>query len=168
MTKIFVAVAFLGASISAHADPSRYICVTEQSVGLHYNKQSQAWSPTSFAANRKYVLRQLNDDDRKQWSVLIKSHPKTDWAFFEIGNDVPIALCTDDLLFSCAWGSMIFDKSSLRFERANYGGYTSQGYWEKLRSEKSDQYDSGVKYHRAVDPDKPDDLFFEIGKCSPF
>jgi hypothetical protein len=84
---------------------------------------------------------------------------------FEFGQTFPTALCNGENFF-CSWGDISFDKGSLRFTRAFYRGYLDQGQLEALRKDNPDEYKSMFdKYH---DPESPDDLAIEIGKCSPF
>jgi hypothetical protein len=163
--------------IIAQAEPSQYLCVVEHAAGLHYNRQTNEWGPQAFGS-KKYVLRQLNDDDRDKktgrWWSLLEDNPEAHWAFFEFGKEMPMPLltCRDDLLgptFVCKHvitdGG--FDKDSRRFELVYHGGYISQGFWEQFRREHLEDYERGLKQGRAFDPSKPDDLFIEIGRCSP-
>ena len=61
-----------------------------------------------------------------------------------------------------------FDKDSLRFELVLKGGFTQQGYWEKLRERDPERYKELLSRKQGLDADHPDDLVVEIGKCSPF
>jgi hypothetical protein len=160
--------------IDAQAQPAHYLCVVEQSSGLHYDQQTDRWKPKEFASVRKYILRQLNDADRdhktgKSWSVF-ESNQKANWAFFEFGTDIPTATCIGDTIsFFCKPFIMdaSFDQDSLGFELALRGAYVGQGFWEQQRQEKSELYKQ--KLSEGDDPYlKPDDLFIEIGHCSPF
>jgi hypothetical protein len=151
------------AKTAADSETNQYLCVVEQAAGLHYDNQVGAWRPQAFGTSRKYILRKLNEDDRdhqKGWS-LFEGRPKATWAFFEFGRDgVPKATCVE--LFDCQplVSSASFDKDTHRFEMIYHGGYIDQGRWERLRQE-------NPKTHLPVDPANPDDLFIEIGKCSP-
>ena len=172
MKKTLAVLVLLGTSVGAKAaDPSQYLCVVEQSAGLHYDKQNQSWAPQSFSSARKYVLRRVNDDDRREWAGLFKMHPNATSIFVELGNNFPTALCEGLGFLSCriyAGGDIAFDPQTLRFEIAHYGGYLDQGVWEHFRSEKPDDYDRLVKRGSIGNPDNPADLFFEIGRCSSF
>jgi hypothetical protein len=150
---------------SGFRDQPVYLCVVEQAAGLHYDNQVGAWRPQAFGTSRKYILRKLNEDDRDhqkgKWWSLFEGRPKATWAFFEFGRDgVPKATCVE--LFDCQplVSSASFDKDTHRFEMIYHGGYIDQGRWERLRQE-------NPKTHLPVDPANPDDLFIEIGKCSP-
>jgi hypothetical protein len=164
----------------ASAEPDHYLCVVDQAFGLHYNPQTKAWGPQAFSAGKKYLLRRLNGDDRdkakgKWWSLLL-NNPKANWAFFEFGVNEPMPqlACYEGAdsygIFGCQRvildGS--FDKDTLRFELASHGGYTRQGYWEQLRQKDPEHYKDLLSRKEGLDADHPDDLFFEIGKCSPF
>jgi hypothetical protein len=123
----------------------------------------------------------LTDDDRDQkgkWWALLKNQPTANWAFFHFGESAPMPLLTcvdhsEDFVplstFTCqpvvADGS--FDKDSRRFEIVYHGGYIYQGVWEQFRREHPEDYEWLLPQHRATDPSHPDDLFIEIGTCSP-
>jgi hypothetical protein len=70
-----VAAFLFGTSMGAQADLSQYLCVVEQSAGLHYDQQMKSWAPQAFSTGRKYVLRRVNDDDRQQWADYFQSRP---------------------------------------------------------------------------------------------
>jgi hypothetical protein len=53
-----------------------------------------------------------------------------------------------------------FDYETLRFEIARSGGYIGQGVGEVFRREYPGE-------DNINNPDNPDDLVFEIGKCNP-
>ena len=94
MKTIIASIALIVAPIAAAADPNQYLCLVEQSAGLHYDQQSNAWQPRAFGVARKYILRRLNDDDRDEhkgkWWVLLKDEPEANWAFFEFGKTDPM------------------------------------------------------------------------------
>lgn len=110
-----------------------------------------------------------------KWWALLSHHPKANWAFFQFEGDMmPLATCeydTRNILpsFNCRGGVLdgSFDMDSRRFEIVVSGGYISQGFWEQFRREDPEQYRWGLSQGRASDPSHPDDLFIEIGKCSP-
>jgi hypothetical protein len=54
----------------------------------------------------------------------------------------------------------VFDGDTRRFEIVYHGAYVVQGFWEQRRRE-------SPTAKLAADPSKPDDLFIEIGNCSP-
>jgi hypothetical protein len=88
---------------AAHADPSQYLCLAERSAMLHYDRQARAWAPqVAFVSGDKFLLRALNDDERKAW------HSDAQWGFFRFGETIPTALCTLDLN-NCAGGAVEFD-----------------------------------------------------------
>jgi hypothetical protein len=166
LRKALSAILLVTTTIAAQADPSQYLCIAEQAAGLSYDKQTKAWGPQAFVTHKKYILRRLNDDDRKNKAALLKKYPNADWGFFDFEQAFPTALCNSEDSFHCVWGHMDFDKGSLRFERAYYSAYTAQGFLETLREKEPNEYKSlADKYH---DPENPDDLAIEIGKCSPF
>lgn len=154
---------------NAPAEPNQYLCTVEHAAGLHYDKQTGAWRPQEFGA-RKYVLRRITADDRDEkrgkWWALFNA--KYNWAFFNYGEaePMPVAQCVEDKdatmseLFNCG-GIAKFDSDTRRFEmNQTFGSYITQGFWEQRRRE-------NPKAKLPVDPSKPDDLFIEIGNCSP-
>jgi hypothetical protein len=160
VAKALSAILLVTTTVAAQADPSQYLCIAEQSAGFHYDKQTKAWGPQVFVTHQKYILRRLNDDDRKRLPAFFEKHPNMEWGFFQFGRTDPIALSTSESDLCCgpwdkASGDVRFDKDSLRFERAIYGAYIMQGAWI--------MHDEGKM---AIE--NPDDLFIEIGKCSPF
>jgi hypothetical protein len=160
------AILLVATTVAAQADPSQYLCIAEQSAGLHYDKQTKVWGPQAFAAQSKYILRRLNDNDRENWPSLLKEHPNADWGFFSFGVNELMALCGSEFGLHCFWGDVLFEQDSLRFSRADYGAYLRQGSLETLRKKDPDEYNSRVNKYK-MDPDQPDDLFIEIGKRSP-
>jgi hypothetical protein len=158
---------------TAQADPNQYLCTVEHAAGLHYDKQTNVWKPQEFGS-RKYILRRLTDDDRDEnkgkWWALLKDNPKANWAFYSYGKDkpMPLASCVEDSgtvmseMFYCrpVVNDARFDKDTRRFEIVSHGAYIDQGFWEQRRRE-----DPNAKLANA--PSKPDDLFVEIGNCSP-
>jgi hypothetical protein len=53
MIKLMTSLALLAIPIAATAEPDQYLCVVEQSTGLHYNQQLKQWTPQEFSAARK-------------------------------------------------------------------------------------------------------------------
>jgi hypothetical protein len=53
MIKLMASLALLASPIAAAAEPEQYLCVVEQSAGLHYNQQNKQWAPQGFGATRK-------------------------------------------------------------------------------------------------------------------
>jgi hypothetical protein len=162
----------------AVAEPSQYLCVVEEAAGLHYDPQNSAWRPEAFGM-RKYTLRRLTNDDRDhqrgKWWVLLDEAPEANWAFFEPGNDtpMPLSICVDNPKsvsaerFSCksVLFDAVFDKSSRRFETIYHASYISQGFFS--RREHPEQYKYRLSRGQVDLASHPDDLFIEIGKCSP-
>ena len=74
-----------------------------------------------------------------------------------------MAVCDSQALgFDCKTvrgaSALEFDKNSLRFELVRNGGYVVQGGLMRLL---------GDDPKSAILTDNPDDLSFEVGKCSP-
>jgi hypothetical protein len=177
----FAITLLIALTTGAKAAPSQYLCIVEHAAGLHYDKQANAWIPQAFGTGGKYILRKLNDDDRDQqkgkWWRLLTHYPNANWALFEFAKDMPMPLvaCVEDAggfsKFNCQRviydGS--FDKDSRRFELVLHGGYMDQGFWEQFRREHPQS--SGGTAHDPSNPDdhyiQPDDLYVEIGNCSP-
>jgi hypothetical protein len=155
----------------ALADPNQYLCLVERSAGLHYDSQSGSWEPQTFVAGRKYILRRLNDDDRKD--PQLQHYPKANWGFFLLEKEFPTAICeevTEFSIFNChpEYTDASFDKGSRRFEIVNRGAYVDQGFWERRRREDSEEYSRSLSRREATDVSHPQDLFVEIGHCSSF
>lgn len=176
MAKQPLAISLLIASATvARADPSEYICVVEHAAGLHYDEQSHNWSPQAFGT-RNYVFRKLTDADRDKqktkWAYLLELHPTANSAFFYSGTDMPLATCVysiDSVMgeqFNCE-PKGAFDKDSRRFKMIYDSGYINQAFWEQFRREHPQEYKQRLSQHEAATPDHPDDLFIEIGRCSP-
>jgi|HubBroStandDraft_6_1064221.scaffolds.fasta_scaffold249613_1 hypothetical protein len=174
----------LALTMVAKADPNQYLCVVEQAAGLHYEKQTDAWGPQGFPPGRKYVLRRLTEDDLKgkyQDLLADMKQAESNWGFFrESASDhLPVAACVEENIvidntnipfFNChpiKSSAMEFDKVSRRFMVAYNTGYISQGFWEQVRREYPERYRDALIRGEAHDPSRPDDLFVEIGKCSP-
>ena len=133
---------------------SQYICIADQVAGFAYEATSKTWHPNVFQNGRKYILRQLNADERQKWGTLSSDHePKPTMGFFEMGDSFPSALCyIDDILgkpnFLCPnfIGKVEFDSDMTRFEITYAGSYL----WDPK---------SGTV---------PDTPAITIGTCSPF
>jgi hypothetical protein len=155
----------------ALADSNQYLCIVEHSTGLHYDPQSKAWGPQAFGG-RKYIMRRLTDDDRREWRVLLQGRPRANWVFFEFGDKFPTAICEESTQlpgrFDCLWAEVSFDKETNRFERIHRGAFIDQGFWEKMHQEDPERYGDLLSRKQANDISHPDDIFLEIGKCSPF
>src|SRR5215831_7626324 len=114
------------------AEPNQYLCLVESSGGLHYDAQVQSWRQQAFGTDRKYILRRINDTDRKgEYSIVFEQRPKANWAFFKFGESFPTATCHDGVpeflasRFACEANihDAAFDKDSLRFEMVSHGAY---------------------------------------------
>lgn len=149
-------------SMPAKADPTQYICMPDQSTGLHYDKTSKAWTQAVFSPAEKYILRKLGEND---WSgeykelLTWKKGFLPNWAFFKVGTKLPYAICavspdpvgSGDFHCETIVADLDFDKNSGRFQVYYRGGYISQPFWEKYPSD--------------VLPKVPDDVFVEVGRC---
>ena len=125
---------------AAQAEPSEYLCLAERSAALHFDRQARAWAPeAAFVSDDRFVLRRLNNDERKTW------HSDAQWGFFKVGEVVPTALCTFDLN-NCAWGAVEFDDNS------SGARVTDALTWHWYRD----------------NPNDPDGLVIQAGKCSAF
>jgi hypothetical protein len=114
--------------------------VAEQSATMHFDRQARTWAPVvAFVSGDRFILRRLNDDERKTW------HSDAWWGFFGVGEALPKALCTFDLN-NCAWGAVEFDDNS--------SGATDT---------------DALTWHWYRDnPNDPDGLVIQAGKCSAF
>jgi hypothetical protein len=159
----------LALTTAAHADPTQYLCITEQAGGLHYDA---SWQAQVFSSGRRYLLRRANDDDLKNStgnamkyflhldaSTQVKDLPDSThfWVVYEFGlpSGAPAeAMCGEflnqDHHFNCLGvrsAAFMFDYKSRRFEIAYLGAYIAQA--------------------RAPN-DQPFDEIVQIGSCSPF
>jgi hypothetical protein len=178
MRKSLAAVALLmSVTITANAEPTQYLCLVEQASGLHYDKQSDSWRPWVFDVGLRYILRRLNDDDRHQFRHdLDRLGAGANWVFMEFGKDWAEALCSDNtdkfasMYFICreVWSNVNFDPDSRRFEIIRSGGYRDQGAFQHERMQNPKEYSEHLSKKLVPDPDRPADLYFEIGHCSSF
>jgi hypothetical protein len=170
---------------TASAAPNQYLCIAESAGGLHYDSKTQSWKPQAFKADGKYVLRRINDDDRKRYDqrygpllTLSTLDPDADWAFFTFGENRPLATCLNKgLQFDChplaTAGSAVLYTDGRRFEIADLGGYVGESILREAARERQ-QFnrefpDSRIPGLRNSDDPFPDqDLTIEVGKCSPF
>jgi hypothetical protein len=183
--------ALLATVMAAQAAPNQYLCITESVGGLRYSPATKSWRAQAFTPGNKYILRRVTDDEVKGWNSLFKKvevrdlkleerqmYGVGDWAFVKFGeNNFGIslrALCHEnsgDISWFCEPSPfspiVSFITDSRRFEFVGgSGAYVGQGRQERLRSdpEKLKREPPGLVY----DPSHPDDLFVEIGTCSPF
>jgi hypothetical protein len=134
------ALLLVATAIAAHADPWQYLCLAERSAMLHYDRQARAWAPqVAFVSGDRFVLRPLNDDERKAW------HSDAGWGFFRLGEASPLALCTLDLN-NCAGGAVEFDDNS------SGARVTDVLMWHWYKD----------------NPNDPDGLVIQAGQCSAF
>jgi hypothetical protein len=173
-TRLLASAILTSIATGALAAPNQYLCITDQAAGLHYDRQTGAWLPQAFSNRTKYILRRLNEND---WNGpyhyrLEDQEPHPTWGFFEFGDDMPQAVCDETFSFSChhVLADLVFNKDSLRFQVTHHEGYISQGYWRHLQSTDPEGYQlQKLQKLPGTDPiSRPDDLFFEIGTCSPF
>jgi hypothetical protein len=172
----------LAAMMNASAEPNQMLCSGEEAAGLSYDRTVGKWRPAAFRTE-KYLLRRLNPDDRdkqSRWAIIYEHFPKANWAFFTFGEDkpIPLVICTEDTgehggpqTFRCQPTSEFydgaFDKETRRFELIKRGSYINQGFNAQLKRSDPEIYKKGRADRWAGDPDNPDDLFVEIGKCTP-
>jgi hypothetical protein len=133
----------------AHAEPSQYLCLADQSAGLSYDKSNKGWHAQAFIPDRRFILRRVKDDDLTgligmSVAQALGHHyqeetgtPKgeTDlhlWVAFDFGappGSYPRGACVEwlkDHLFDChgiGAGAFSFDYASQRFGMADIGGY---------------------------------------------
>ena len=93
------AILLAATTVAAQADPSQspseargqYLCIAEQSAGLRYDGKAKTWAAQPIFTDDRFILRRLNDDDRKTWA---KHSDAGRWGFF---------------LKNCSWGAVEFD-----------------------------------------------------------
>lgn len=170
---VVTALALILATV-AHAGSSQYLCIVDQSAGLRYDDLTKAWRPQAFAAGSKYVLRRLKDDDLTgKYASLLDQQPELNWGMFKFGENVPIGACNETigLLFCKGLGGVTsdfkVDIESHRFTIAYINGYVNQAFSERALRTPPEKYKHLTAHGEKHDP-APDDLFVQIGKCSPF
>lgn len=155
-------------SQSVAADRINYLCIADETAGLHYDRSTKEWGPKIFRPGGKYVFRYLTPDDRddkkSKWAALLRHREKANRALFEFGKKdaIPEATCEDgEYSLECTGvvAEFKFDDRSLRFEIVRSGSYVGQAIEDRLRRERPELKTPG-------NPDEPDDLIFEIGKCN--
>ena len=157
---------------SSQAATDQYSCSVKHSAGLHFDQAVDTWIAQPSTSGRKYILRHFSEDERNDlgYRLLVRVEPKAHWAFFKLGDQAPLAACFEsEGRFSCkaVVQSLEFDSGSGRFETISRGAFIAQGYWQQLRRENPERVDWMIAHGRANDPSHPDDLFLEIGECSP-
>ena len=168
-----IAVSLVSVAIaSGRASSTQYSCSEKHSAGLHFDQAADMWVPQPSTFGRTYILRHFSEDERNDlgYQLLVRFEPKAHWAFSRVGDAAPLAACFEnESRFSCKTivQSFEFDSSSGRFETVSRGAFIAQGYWQQLRRENPERVDWMVAHGRANDPSRPDDLFLEIGDCSP-
>src|SRR5262245_3236586 len=168
-----IAVGLLSVAVaSGRASTKQYSCSVTHSAGLHFDQAADSWVPQPSTFGRKYILRYFSDDEKNElgYQFLVRFEPKAHWAFSRSGDVAPLAACFENEgRFSCKpiAQSFEFDSSSSRFETVSHSAFISQGYWQQLRRDNRDRVDWMIAHGRANDPSRPDDLFLEIGECSP-
>ncbi len=171
---------------AADAASNQYLCITESMGGLHYDAKTQSWRPQAFKADGKYVLRRINDDDRRRWGALLKKPnwaalkkpgalpvPEEidvvgDWAFFRFEDNRPLMGCKEERV------ELIFCEETLpRGDGPSILdidlGYTGSRRFEIVYRGGYIFQGFAERYKRPSDePFQPADLAIEVGKCSPF
>jgi hypothetical protein len=180
--------ATLVAFTTASAAPSQYLCIAESAGGLHYDARTQSWRGQAFKTDGKYVLRRINDDDRKKYSWLLTfpgippkdaPEPDADWAFFQFDDGRPLATCLQGVLdFVChrvVGGPAVLYTDGRRFEIADLGGYVGESIARETARERErfnrafpDKQIQIPGLTKSDDPYPDQDLTIEVGKCSPF
>jgi hypothetical protein len=188
---------FCGAMIAlaittVSAAPNQYLCIAESMGGLHFDARTQSWKPQAFKADGKYVLRRINDDDRKRYDYLLTfpgiPNPNADWAFFTFGDNRftfgenrPLATCLqrqglhDFVCHSLPGAPAVLYTDGRRFEIADLGGYVGESIARETAREREQFYREFPDRQRQIpgltksdDPYPDQDLTIEVGKCSPF
>ena len=110
---------------------SQYISIADQVVGFAYEAASKAWHADVFRNGDKYILRQLNADERQTWGFLSRDRqPKPTMGFFEMGDSTLFAVCYVDsvpgepaILCHSLVGEVTFGEDLPRFEITFTGGH---------------------------------------------
>jgi hypothetical protein len=125
------------------AAQNAYLCITDVSAGMVFDRDVGNWREATFKTGKKYVFRKTPAED-----------PKTEgrWALFRFSQTSPWLVCpayvspNEDRKVICqtSFDKFLFNKQSLRFQYYYDGSY--------------------------VDPSGADDTdtpFINIGTCSP-
>ena len=136
----------------ASAEPTQYICVSDNILGYKFNSMTHEWEPTKFTQTDKYLVRRyrVGETDPMR-SPALKS---ATWGVFPIGDDTALASCYDapeimgarlsGLLMCDGMMGFSFNKKNLRFQ-ANAEGH----------------------YIVTAEPEsKGQDPWLELGRCS--
>lgn len=127
-------------SINSFAADS-YLCVTELTTGLSYDKSTKKWKSADFRSEKKFVITRAK-------------HKSYAWEVKEAGDNFPAVTCKSDFndagnLFCSGVFDFRFNSKKLRFLYVY-----PLGYW-------SDDNSSGILKEGENTP------ALAIGKCSP-
>jgi hypothetical protein len=166
-----------GSGNSLRADPDRYLCISENSAGVHYFQQTKTWGAQIFGPGQKYILRRLTGDERNAkypsdtsadgtyFSGQLQEKDKSEWGLFSFGEKVPRATC--DASFHCTTQSTFltlhFSPATGRFKPSQLSGY----YYQLKPTDKPFPDPEGEKFRQSA-MNQPDGGFIEIGTCSAF
>lgn len=118
MKKLLVCLLVLcSGSVIAENEQVNYLCTSKVSAGLWYNKDRQVWSPESFDAGVKYLVK-VND----------KKHTSHSATAIKYGGEQSTYYCNKDLgtnefLCKTSTGQFVFSQNELRFIRSYMHGY---------------------------------------------
>jgi hypothetical protein len=93
-----------------------YLCITDSSAGLSFDKQLHTWTPASFPGGRKFIFRQKRDEDNATMPWVWT------WALFPFSSTEQWAVCgkdfeISDLTQECGGiYEFAFNRKTLRFQ----------------------------------------------------
>jgi len=115
-----------------------YLCIADKATGFSFNKQSKTYESGNFNVSKsKYILK--NNNNTWEWTDFGRKYSLCKGSFNASG------------IFGCGGGveEVTFNKNNLRYVKTSIFGYLAGG-----------DKNSKIK-------DGENDLYIEIGECSP-
>jgi hypothetical protein len=106
-----------------------YLCISESSAGIAFDKDTRKWHGALFTSPEKYILRKTKPDE----NISLFGGATGPWGFFEFGQKSPIAICQKDFTSgetqACADELSMFELEinlkTLRFQLYYSGAYVA-------------------------------------------
>lgn len=113
MKKLIIITLSLFFTNAAYAES--YLCISDQSTGFWYNKQSKEWVKANFKSGDKFLVKQIKGEWRwTRFGLEDNDGDKTSCSGF---NDYGLSRC------SSSFQTITFSRKSLRFEMHTFGTY---------------------------------------------
>jgi hypothetical protein len=132
-----------------YADPSKYLCTIEQSVGFVFRHGE--WVRGDFDPGTQYIVRHSNKTELGNYTNL----ETPTWGVFQLGKDKGVWAGCEDLVIGKKWGAPLtcegaadvqFNRDTLRFQIELRGSYV---------------------YPYDPADGRPNDTGVSIGRCVP-